>query len=59
MLNNYYQNHEEKLSKKAPEKYQNLKKRANMLVIDREIFLKKEKKRRINMVMNNIKSFRE
>ena len=26
MLNNCYQNHEEKLSRKAPEKYQNLKK---------------------------------
>ena len=25
MLNNYYQNQEEKISKKAPEKYQNLK----------------------------------
>ena len=50
MTSDYYQKNNEKLQKKACEKYQNLpeeEKSANMLVSDVEIFLnkKKEKKR--------------
>ena len=54
------------LSKNARERYQNLsgeennnnkKKGVNMLVSDIEIFLKKKKKRSVNIVMNSIKIF--
>ena len=49
-----------KAFKKACERYQNLSeekktKSAYMLVSDIEIFLKKKKRRSVNMVVNNIK----
>ena len=61
MLNNYYEKHKENLQKEACERYQYLseeeKDKKHMLVSDLEIFLKKRKKRSINMVVNNIKNF--
>ena len=56
MINKYYQKHKEKLRKKARERYQNLSedekaKSINMLLSGIEIFLKKKKKRNINMVV--------
>ena len=60
MTSDYYQKNNEKLQKKACEKYQNLpeeEKSANMLVSDVEIFLNKKKKRSVNMVVSDIKVF--
>ena len=56
-----YQENKERLSKKACQRYQIfLKKKepksAKMLFSDIEIFLKNEKKKRVNMVVNNIKN---
>ena len=53
MTNNYYQKRKEKLQKEARERYQNISgkkkaKIANILVSNREIFLKKKKKRSVN-----------
>ena len=62
MLTRYYEKNKERLSKKAPESYQNLSKEekiesANMLVSDMEIFLMKKKKRSANMVAIDTKIF--
>ena len=61
MANNYYEKNKEKLQNEAHERYQNLSegkkniKSANMLVIDIADFLKKKKKRSVNIVVNDIR----
>ena len=63
MTNNYYQKkNKENLQKEVCERYQNLSEEektesTNMLVSDIETFLKKKKKRGVNMVVADIRIF--
>ena len=59
MFTGYFEKNKERLSKKARGRYQNLseEEKGRILVSDIELFLKKKKKRSINMVVNHIKIF--
>ena len=62
MLTGYYKKNKERLSKKICESYQNLSeeektKSVNILMSDKKIFLKKKRRRSVNMVVTNIKFF--
>ena len=59
MFTGYFEKNKKRLSKKARGRYQNLseEEKGRILVSDIELFLKKKKKRSINMVVNHIKIF--